>query len=639
MKEENRHVVPIILALVIAIAPHTPGLPLWINAWCLIMWGYMLVRLKTGWPLPGGIFRHFLAFAGLAGLILTYKTRLDSNTFVGLMAVMAAVKPFETATHRHRMITILLTYFIIITSLFQSDSLWILLYMFFSVLVTTISLIRINDLTGRFRASLALACRIMGQALPLVILLFFLFPRLQDGVFGMKDIRRGRTGFSERLTPGSVSGLARDNSTAFRVQFKTLPAGGLYWRGIVFEQFNGKSWLPAEQQGVPAKASPGSKELFPHTIILEPHHSRWLFGLDVPVQVQGNALITQSHTLRSRWKIRRKTTYRVISRPGPVPDPGRVPLISIDPDSNPGTRRLARDLAMGAPGVEEKIQRILDFFKTNGFIYTLSPGRIDADSLDHFLLENKKGYCEHYASAFAFMMNVLGVPARVVGGYLGGELNPYANHLIVRQSSAHAWAEVFVPDRGWIRIDPTLSVSPERIFQNPDGSPARTSLDRISIFKKLEYLMESINLRWEAWFTGFSHEAQKALLQRLGILTPLSPAKTMALFLGGTGLVLVLFFLFLRRIHGSSFSSRDPVKKAYLEFCRRLARAGLPPKAQGQGAVDYASRICRERPDLKFEVERISDLYVRIRFHRNSPEELKFVLKKRIKEFKPRPDG
>lgn len=631
MEEERRHTVPIILALVTAIAPHAPGLPLWINVWCLALWGYVVIRLTTGWPMPGVIFRHILALAGLAGLVLTFKTRLDSDTFVGLMAVMAAVKPFETVTHRHRMITVLLTYFIIITSLFRSDSLWILLYMFVSVLVTTIALIRINDLTGRLRSSIRLACRIMGQALPLMILLFFLFPRLPDGMFGMKEIRRGMTGFSEQLTPGSISSLAMDDAIAFRVRFDTedLPDGGLYWRGIVFERFNGKSWLPAAEPRLRETPASGPEGGFPHTVILEPHQSRWLFGLDVPVQAPENAELTRSYTVRSRWKIRRKTTYRMVSGSGPAPD--QTPLISLDPDSNPETRNLARKLAGHIPDPQEKIRTILNYFQTTGFAYTLSPGK--TPSLDEFLLKTRRGYCEHYASALAFMMNVVGVPSRVVGGYLGGELNPFARLMTIRRSSAHAWTEIFVPDKGWIRVDPTLVLSPERIFQNPDGSPARASLDRISAIGKLRYWMESINIQWEAWFTGFSHETQKAILQ--GLRSAMDSGRVMFLSLAAT--VMALFALFLVRIRVSCSRSRDPVKKAYEKFCRRLVRAGLPPKRRDQGPVDYAKKINEKRPDLKSEVDCITDLYIGIRFRRNGPKDGASRLKKQVQGFKPGP--
>jgi hypothetical protein len=248
MKKESATVIPIICALMVAIAPHTPGLPLWINAWCLFMWGYMLVRLKTGWPLPGTSIRYGLAVIGIVGLLLTYRVQIGADAFVGLLALMAAIKPFEMATHRHRMITVLLTYFIIITSLFRSESMFIVLYMFFSVLVTTIALVRANAPQEEFRECAHLGGKILAQAIPLMLLLFLLFPRLPGSMFGIQDKSLGRTGFSDHLGPGSVTRLARDHTPAFRAEFtgKAPLASQLYWKGIVLEQFDGKTWTYQE---------------------------------------------------------------------------------------------------------------------------------------------------------------------------------------------------------------------------------------------------------------------------------------------------------------------------------------------------------------------------------------------------------
>ncbi len=642
MRQKAKYGIPVILSLVVAMAPHAPGLPLWINAWCMIMWGAMLARLKAGRSMPGPLVRHGLTFTGLAGLVMTFRFPFGADAFVGLMAVMAGIKPFETATHRHRMITLLLAYFIIITSLFRSDSLWILIHMFLSVLVTTAALVRINDLEGRVGSSIAMACRIMGRALPLMVLLFLLFPRLQDGFFGIKEKPMGVAGFSEKLTPGSVAGLARDMSTAFRVRFDAaLPsAGALYWRGIVFERFDGRSWLPPENPE-PDLVSPAASQapgpLVHHTIFLEPHHSQWLFGLDIPVRAGSHARLTSSCTLRSPKKISRKKIYRVVSVQAPALK-GEARPISIPRQTNPLTRDLARRLTKDAMGPQEKIRKILDHFKTQNFVYSLSPGRSpDTNSLDYFLTKSKKGYCEHYASAFVFMMNQVRVPARVVGGYLGGEFNPYGNLLTVRQASAHAWAEVFVQGRGWIRVDPTLAVVPERAFENPDGSSSRAAApDRLPLSMRLRYMMEAVNLKWETWFTGYSLEGQRALLRRLGIGSGLKPSKAMLLLMAGTGMVLVLFTIWLVRIHRAEPHQKDRVKKAYLLFLERLTRAGLPEKKPGQGPVDYAGLAGSERPDLEKSIQALTALYVRIRFARTCPAPLIDEFEKKVHRFRPK---
>jgi protein-glutamine gamma-glutamyltransferase len=642
LKDSAIHVIPIIVALVVAIAPHTPGLPLWIILWCFFMWGYMLVQLKTGWPVPGPILRHILAFAGIIGLLATFRIQIGADAFVGLMAVMAAIKPFEMATHRHQMIALLLTYFIIITSLFRSESLWIVLYMFFSVFVTTMALIRINHPKGRFRSSITLAGQIMGLAIPLMVMLFLFFPRLQQGLFSMETPATGKSGFSETLGPGSISRMALDQSVAFRAEFDgPLPqADSLYWRGIVFDRFNGTQWFPAK---TPAFITPGridSTDPVIHTIILEPHNSRWLFALDRPISSPPGADLTAGHTLLSKRPVTRKQTYNVMSRIDPLeksfentgtrlPDP-----VFTGHDNNPKARHLARSLAGNIPGVQAKTDRILAYFKEEKFTYTLTPPLGGADPMDAFLLETRQGYCEHYAGALAFMMNVVNVPARVVGGYLGGEFNPYGNHVTIRQSFAHAWVEVFIPDKGWIRVDPTLAVAPERLEQNPDGSFSYSTgaARNISVMKKLTFMLEAVNLKWESWFIGYSFSGQMALLRQLGLGTSFGTWAVATLLLSLSILVLTVFFwLFFYRIDSDK---NDPVAGAYALFCKRLERIGLK-RYPDQGPVDFLRMVTAKRPDLEKKAKTITDMYIQLRFHKTCPDNLTRQLITHVRQFKP----
>jgi protein-glutamine gamma-glutamyltransferase len=626
LKPRAGHVVPVLCALAVAMAPHAPGLPLWIIAWCAAMWLYMLVQLKTGWPVPGPVLRHVLAFAGIIGLLATFRVQIGADAFVGLMAVMAAIKPFEMATHRHRMITVLLTYFIIITSLFRSESLWTVLYMFVSVFVTTLALVRINHPRGRFRPGIFLTARIMAQAIPLMILLFLLFPRLQQGLFSVETPGSGKSGFAEILNPGSISRMAKDPSLAFRANFDgPLPRNrGLYWRGIVFERFNGVQWHPA---AFPSFIHPGPRDLsgaVTYTIVLEPHKSRWLFALDRPVAAPPGARLTTGHTLFAGRPVTRRHVYQAVSILDPSPEKGennRIPvpvLVGPGTDNNPGTRSLARSLAEGISDPQEKLDRILAYFKENRFTYTLAPPLAGAHPVDDFVLKTRQGYCEHYAGALAFMMTVLDVPARVVGGYLGGELNPYGNYITVRQSAAHAWTEVFMPDKGWVRVDPTLVVAPERLEQNPDGSFFYSAgAGTIPVHKRVVFMLEAANLKWEAWFTGYSFAAQKALIQQLGVDTARGAWKTILVLLSLTLLVLALFFRFL--MHRFYPEKKDPAAEAYTLFCKRLARIGLvrPPN---QGPVDFFHQIKTRRPDLAKKARIITNLYIQIRFARSGSE-------------------
>ncbi len=646
MNAPARHVVPVILALAVAMAPHIPDLPLWVIVWCLFMWLYMMVRLETGWPVPGTILRHVLAFAGIIGILATFRVQIGADAFVGLMAVMAGIKPFEMATHRHRMITVLLTYFIIITSLFRSESLWIMLYMFVSVFVTTVALVRINHPQGAIRSCISLTSRIMALTVPLMVALFLLFPRVQQGLFVMEAPGAGRSGFSEILSPGSISRMTRDPSVAFRADFNgPLPLnGGRYWRGIVFDRFNGSQWLPADRPAFIDPAPHDSSGLVTATMVLEPHGSRWLFAPDRPVEAPPGSRLTSAHTLLRFRPVTRKHVYRTVSTPDPPGtartgrEAGRDQIpptpVSLPSGRNPDTRALALSLAQDLADPRKKLERILDFFREQGFTYTLNPPRAGIHPVDDFVMKTRQGYCEHYAGALAFMMNTLKVPARVVAGYLGGELNPYGNYVTVRQSFAHAWVEVFLPDAGWIRVDPTLVVSPRRLEQNPDGTASYTAADpsTMPVLKKLSFMLDAANLQWEAWFTGYSLATQKTWLRRLGLDTAGSQWRIPLVLAGLTLVVAALYFRFFPRLF--SRGPKDPVAEAYILFCRRLADIGLE-KSQDLGPVDFLERIKRLRPDLSSEAQAIVDLYVQIRFGRTTPDDRTRDLAALIRQFKP----
>jgi transglutaminase-like putative cysteine protease len=656
MKKESATVVPIIAALVVAIAPHTPGLPPWINGWCLFMWGYRLAGLKTFWPMPNTLVRFGLTFIGILGLMLTYRIQIGADAFIGLLALMAAIKPFEMATHRHQMITLLLTYFIIITSLFRSESVFIILYMLFSVFITTMALVRINAPEEDFRESFNLSGIIIAQAIPLMILLFLLFPRLPGSVFGIQDKSLGRTGFSDSLGPGSITHLARDNSPAFRAEFEgALPLPDqLYWRGVLFQEFDGKTWTigkslePAPQ---PIMPQPKKGKTYQYTIFLEPHNSHWLMALDIIIKGPPWASLTAENTLKSRRPIKQKVQYKAISlvkeertketaKPNQFsPKKMAAQIIARAADKNPRARELAQSLAERAETPMEKTRLLLSYFKENSFAYTLDPPTTKGDPIDSFLFETKQGYCEHFASAFSFMMNVMDVPSRVVGGYLGGEHNPYGNYLTIRQSYAHAWVEIFDSEKGWTRVDPTLVVAPERIRTNPDGSYSAPGsyAGSLSFLQTFKFALDAANTNWEAWFTGYSSLEQETFLRWLG----LKESKSFA----GSALVLsllIIFFLVLLAVFSPlvfrlfQLRSRhfDPVKKAYGLFCRRLDKLGLT-KGPGQGPLDFANACIEKRPDLKGEILNITALYIQLRFQKDCPATALPEFISRIKNFNP----
>lgn len=643
MNQNNAHL-SIIAALIVAIFPHIIRLPAWIILWCALMWGYLLLSLKYQWPQPGKNIQRILTVAGIAGLMFTYSRYPGQNAYLGLLAVMAALKPFEMDSYRDRMITVFLAYFIVITSLFLSETLEITIYMLISVTITTAVLIRVNDGSGRFKNHLKLSTLMMAQAIPLMILLFFLFPRIQGSFFGLSLARTAKSGFSENLAPGSVANLVENDEVAFRAIFgAAIPSSErLYWRGIVFDNFDGRQWHVRKRMQQHA-GLPEGQDPVAYTVTLEPHQQRWLFALEMPARIPPRATLFEDYTLRSRQTVKRNLRYEMTSNiryrikdetPQELSRLTRLPA-----DFNPQTRELAVKITENTRTADEKVSRMLDFFRSGNFSYTLQPPRLGRNSVDDFIFNAKKGYCEHFASAFAFMMRSIDIPARIVGGYQGGERNPYANYLIVRQSDAHVWVEVWDPGRGWYRVDPTAVVAPDRITQGMEGAlpPGEISnfLSRpyFNFLKQIQLGWDAVSTGWSAMFEGYSYYEQRALLEKIGITSGVLKAslKALLLLLAAIGMVVAAYAWIVLK---SPRQKPDVIKKYYVLFCAKLARAGFLRKPD-QGPVEYVKYVVKNRPDLKNRITEITDLYIRLRYReeQSKPALAEFI--KKVKSFDP----
>jgi hypothetical protein len=314
---------------------------------------------------------------------------------------------------------------------------------------------------------------------------------------------------------------------------------------------------------------------------------------------------------------------------------------------NPEARALAQKWSATEDDPEIIVQKALALFRANAFYYTLNAPMLDVDIVDDFLFQSRRGYCEHYASAFVFLMRAADIPARIIGGYLGGEVNPYGNYILVKQSDAHAWAEVWLAQKGWVRVDPTSAVAPERVEQGV--SAALPPDERLTIrgfsdldfgpltpyVKQIGLGWDMINSRWNGWVLGYSYLRQQALFSKFGLPQGSLRGPVAATF--GTAALVCLaslgFFIWMhRRIPRKS----DPVLAAYMLFCDRLSRAGLP-RPPGQGPLDYARRVVSVRPDMAETVQRITGLYVFIRYAEKGDEKTVKAFTAAVNRFHPNP--
>jgi len=643
----RKHTLTIVAVLGIANIPLLFTLPAWISLWCITLWGYAVFAQIKSWPWPNRSIRLGLTIAGsLLAFSFLGQGRLDGRTFVGLLAIMAGLKPLENERHRDRMMTLFLVYFTIISSLFVIENFMITLYMFFSVFITTASLIHFNHPDKPPVFGLRLSAIIMAQAVPIMIVLFIFFPRLEGTYFTFRGGTQGRTGFSETLKPGAISRLVKDNKTAFRAAFLgDIPAAeDLYWRGLVLWRFNGSGW----ERGIKAfrlKKQYHGQRALEYDITIEPHQKNYLFALDLPVTSPAFTYLMDDHTLIRRWPLRRGFRYRVKSYTDVNPNflaLRNVRALQLPDEGNPQSRALAKQWMDQCETGDQIVDKAIDYFRSNKFQYTLNPPLLDKDPIDAFLFETRKGYCEHYASAFAFLMRAAGIPARVVVGYLGGERNPYGNYLIVRQYHAHAWTEVFLGGGGWVRLDPTTAVAPERISMGlaeslvadelPDFLSQRR-LGRVGLYwEKVKFMWDSINLRWNAWFMEFSRIEQMGLWMRLWLTVQFH---TTQIILVGSGLIGILATMVLYRMRrGHSELGKDPVAAGYRSFCRKLERAGIRREAF-QGPRDFAQQVSVMRSDLKNQVDGIIQRYIDLRYAKNGDQNGARLFVKQVKKFRP----
>ncbi len=645
--DSKKNIGPLIMALGIALVPYLAQLPVWVVLWCMISWGYVFAAAKWDLLQPGKVVRLILTVAGILGVLLTPEVGLDQNSSMALLWIMASIKPMEICTRRDEMVTIFMVFFLAVSCLFFSGTLVTAVYITFSICITTAVLIHIHHPAGKRMDQLGLSVRLLVKAMPLALILFLIFPRIQGSLWGMRRPTQAFSGFSDRLAPGTVTRLVRNNDTAFRAAFDGQIPGPeqLYWRGLVFWRFDGSAWYRSDSSVNISLPLKGQKSAA-YTITLEPHNQRWLFALDLPYEFEPNAIMLSDYTLVSRRTVRQRLQYRLKSYTAYTTGPIRqweAAALQLPRNANPAAMALARSWRTEFANPVRIIDAALNYLRKNDFSYTLNPPPLGENTIDDFLFRTRKGYCEHYASAFTFLMRAAGIPARMVAGYLGGELNPYGEYLVVRQSDAHVWAEVWLPGRGWVRTDPTLAVAPQRVEQGmaavlpPEERSMLGSLSALGPLAKywtnLRFVWDVINTQWNRWVLGYSTTRQKTLFAKIGLKAGTRKGLAAAVILATAAMGLISLFYFLS-LSKKAAAERDVIQKAYLAFCAKLMRRGFARKPS-QGPLDYAWMVAAARRDLNPSVIDIVNLYIRLRYGRGGNKEDIKRLKVLVRQFNP----
>jgi transglutaminase-like putative cysteine protease len=634
----------LLASLALAIAPHLGHLPLWVGPLCVAigLWRVAVERGRT--KLPNKVSLFALTAIVTGGIVGHYHTLLGRDAGVTLLVAMIALKLLEMKSPRDTMIVLFLSYFLVITGFLYSQSIPIALYLLLVVWLTTTTMIAYNDVNHglALRPRFRLAGSLLAQAIPVMLLLFVFFPRVAP-LWGLpKDAYAGVTGLSDSMSPGSISQLIRSETIAFRVQFNGQPPdpGARYWRGPVMWDYDGRTWSTRTPMSDAPPQLVLLGEPLHYTLTLEPHNEHWLFALELPASLPPSSRASHDMQILSQSRVQHRMRYLLTSHPSyrlgvDAGEGERRRALYLPAGSNPRAHALADRWRHTHARPRAIVDAALAHFRNERFYYTLDPPRLGEHAVDNFLFGTLRGFCEHYAGAFVFLMRAAGVPARVVTGYQGGEMNPLGDYLIVRQSDAHAWAEVWLEQEGWVRVDPTAAVSPDRIEQGiaaalPEAELplAMAQLD-IAWLQRARMAWDLVNNNWNQWILGYGHERQRSFLSRFHHSLASWRGMTVALILGTSTLLmgLALWMLWHAPRRGA-----DPVREAYGVFCRRLARHGIV-RAPQEGPADFAKRAACLRPDLAPRIDHITHLYIGLRYGADSMTTT--ALSQAVRRFRP----
>jgi protein-glutamine gamma-glutamyltransferase len=641
--EVNAPLLWLILPLTLVVAPHLAALPAWIGLSWPIFSLLSLYAAANNKPWPTWLI-ILLALAGVAGVLLQFGTVIGPQGGVALLVYLSGAKLLETRSARDRTGLLFVGCFLLVAYFLNSQSLAMAAYMTLAVVALAAGLIANQLTSAEPRATAWTAVRLLLQALPLALVLFLLFPRLHGPLWGLPQQAAAQTGLSDRMSPGDFGQLIQSGEIAFRVDFNgvTPPASALYWRGPVLWDFDGRTWQ--SQRPSPPGPARGEPVGTPtrYAITLEPHRQNWLFLLGLPreLPVPDSALQSDLQWLskspinqRLRYIVSADLDYRLDAAGLDIPTRNRALEL---PPGNPQTRSLAAQWMADAADARTIVNRALAYFRQEAFFYTLQPPLLGEHSADDFLFLSRRGFCEHYTSAFVVLMRAAGVPARVVTGYQGGEPNPLGDYLIVRQRDAHAWAEVWLRGEGWVRIDPTAAVAPNRIERGLEAGlpPGERRAGLIGLeanwLAPLRLGWDLVNNRWNQWVLGYNQERQRQFLSRLNPLLANWQGMVWGLaILGG----LALLFASMLMLPRSRRVRADAASRLYARFCRKLEKRGIA-RAATEGPADFAQRVNSQRPDLAEPVNRITQLYLASRYGIAETEQL-LHLKLAIDRFKP----
>lgn len=647
MKRQAQQVVPrqtlywLLAAMVSVLLPHAGRMPFWLTAVCLLCLGYRVLIHQGRLSYPGSILKGTVVAFILLGVVAQFgRDALSPEATVGLLIAGASLKLLEMHGRRDVLIIIYLCYFAAVAQFIYSQSILVALYMLMATTVITATLISSSQTAAqRPGRTFRLSAVMLAQSAPLMLVLFLFFPRVSPLWSVPVQSSGGTTGLSETMSPGDIGNLTRNDQVAFRVRFdgQVPPNEMLYWRALTMDLFDGREWSSPRASYTSRRQYLGSRadelhdwyeairyrgDPISYNVIAEPSRQRWLYTLKMPRINRDGLVMLENYQVESLRPVTQRMSYDVRSYPQSRTQDALSEGVArrarmLPRQGNARSRRWAIAQRELAGSDAAYLDAVLTHFREAPFHYTLDPPRLGEDVIDAFLFDTRAGFCEHYAGAFTYLMRAAGIPSRVVTGYQGGELNPYDETLIVRQYDAHAWSEVWLAGQGWVRVDPTAAVAPERItlgsgelFESAqrfsgDGGFSMLQFRNNRMLNALRLRLETLDYAWNRWVLNYDQDTQFALLSALfGRVTRVTA--TLLIVAGLASLLLLAALLLLRKPRSAK---TDTAVRDYQRLCRHLAELGYP-RARGEGPWNYCQRVAGEQPAWKARLNRITSLYV-----------------------------
>ncbi|MCM0611884.1 DUF3488 domain-containing transglutaminase family protein [Marinobacter sediminum] len=649
----SRALLWLIASFALSLMPQWDRLPLWLVAACVVLAAWRWLAQYGRVRLPGRWLRTGIMLVLISVYVATVQGRFTVDTAASFFVLAVGLKWLETRTVRDfYVLFFILVYLTTVNFLFHQEILWTLVNLTsIALLLVGLQVLNAPDLPKGMQSGWRRLVLLLVKVLPIVVLLFIFFPRMAPLWSVPLVSGEARTGISDTMRPGDISSLAQSSERAFRVTFGgEMPEyRDRYWRGLILDYLDGETWKQGrtevfERPGrVAVDGGIGDLKSGEYDVLLEPTDQRWAFGLEGSRALSDNVIEESEDLFRFRRPADSAVRYRLGPEGAGVYDDAQLApaearrYLQLPSGGNARSREFARDLGSRLDDLGV-VRTLLSRFREQAYFYTLRPPEMPEDGIDTLLFDARRGFCAHYAGATTFVLRAAGIPARVVVGYQGGQNGAGGDYLIVRQYDAHAWVEAWIGGRGWVRIDPTAAIAPERIesglrdavadegsfLENDWASPQRYG--DLALVQWASLQLDRINYQWQRWIVGYQGQSQMDLMSRLPGGIGMRELGYLTAGIVGVGLLIAGLLSAWQMRRGEH---RDRFRRILGSWHQLCASAGVPVRT-GETPSALASRLARAKP-VAADSARLFARIVNSHYYSDAPAEGDDVELKRMR--------